>query len=50
MYAFVLEGDAQIAGEALKRRDAVGVSEAGSFSINADTDAEVLLMEVPMEF
>ena len=50
LYAFVLEGDAQIAGENLNRRDAVGVSDTNQVELKAETDTEVLLMEVPMEF
>ena len=50
VYAFVLEGDAQIAGEALNRRDAVGVTDTDKVTVTADSDTQVLLMEVPMEF
>lgn len=50
VYAFVLEGDAEIAGEALNRRDAVGVTDTNKVTVTADSDAKVLLMEVPMEF
>ena len=50
LYAFVLEGDAQIAGEALNRRDAVGVTDTDKVTVTADSDTQVLLMEVPMEF
>lgn len=50
VYAFVLEGDVQIAGEHLNRRDAVGVSDTNKVELKAETDTEVLLMEVPMEF
>jgi len=50
LYAFVLEGEANIAGEALNRRDAVGVTDAKQVGLYADSDTEILLMEVPMEF
>jgi redox-sensitive bicupin YhaK (pirin superfamily) len=48
VYAFLLEGDATVAAETLNRRDAVGITEADSFTVKADSDAKILLMEVPM--
>jgi redox-sensitive bicupin YhaK (pirin superfamily) len=48
VYVFLLEGNAFVDGEQLNRRDAIGVSDTASFSIAADTDAELLLIEVPM--
>ncbi|MET0393877.1 MAG: pirin family protein [Chitinophagaceae bacterium] len=48
VYAFVIDGDVTINGEKLERRDAISMAEAGKLDIKADSDAEVLLMEVPM--
>lgn len=48
VYAFVIEGDVTIHGQSLNKRDGFGVWEVEKFSIVADSDAEVLLMEVPM--
>lgn len=48
VYAFVIEGDVIINGEKLNRRDGLGITDADKLDINADSDAEVLLMEVPM--
>ncbi|HTH31554.1 MAG TPA: hypothetical protein VL946_09390, partial [Lacibacter sp.] len=48
VYAFVLEGDVSINGEVLNKRDGLGISETDAISITADTDARLLLMEVPM--
>jgi redox-sensitive bicupin YhaK (pirin superfamily) len=48
VYAFVIEGTVTINGNKLDRRDALGISGADNFTINADTDAELLLIEVPM--
>lgn len=50
VYAFVLSGEAVIAGEKVESRDAVGVTLTGSFEIEALSDVEILLMEVPMNF
>ena len=49
VYAFVIEGDVSIDNEALNRRDGLGISETDSFKIKANGNAELLLMEVPME-
>ena len=48
VYAFVIEGDVTINGVSLNRRDALGVTDTDKLSILADSDAELLLIEVPM--
>jgi quercetin 2,3-dioxygenase len=48
VYAFVLNGDITIDGQQLNARDGFGIWDADKISIKADSDAEVLLMEVPM--
>jgi quercetin 2,3-dioxygenase len=48
IYAFVLEGDVTINEIALNRRDGLGITEIDQLEISTDTDAEILLMEVPM--
>lgn len=48
VYAFVIEGDVTINGEKLNRRDGLGISDTDKFEITADSDAEILLMEVPV--
>ena len=37
-------------GHALHRRDGFGIWETDALAISADSTAELLLMEVPMEF
>ncbi len=49
IYAFVINGDATIDGQALNSRDGLGIQDANRISISADSDAEILLMEVPMK-
>lgn len=49
VYAFVLKGDVSINGQALSTRDGLGLWDVDTFSIEASSDAEFLLMEVPME-
>jgi quercetin 2,3-dioxygenase len=49
VYFFVIEGNVTVAGQALSRRDGLGVSETEEIEIIADSDARLLIMEVPME-
>ncbi|MEM6726817.1 MAG: pirin family protein [Bacteroidota bacterium] len=48
VYAFLIEGDATINGQALNRRDGFGMWDVDQIDIQADSDAKILLMEVPM--
>jgi redox-sensitive bicupin YhaK (pirin superfamily) len=48
VYAFIIEGEVTINGQKLTRRDGFGIWDAEKLSIAADSDAEVLLMDVPM--
>jgi len=48
VYAFVIDGSVTINGEKLDRRDAAGISETDKLEIKADSEAELLLMEIPM--
>lgn len=50
VYVFVLKGDVKVNNELLNTRDGLGIWDTSQFSITAETDAEFLLMEVPMEF
>jgi len=49
VYAFVLNGDVKINDQLLHSRDGYGVWDIEKFSIEAETDVEILLMEVPMK-
>ena len=49
VYAFVIKGDVELAGESLKQRDGMGVWDTEKLEIKAGSDAEILLMEVPMK-
>lgn len=48
VYAFVLEGEVSINGQSLEKRDGFGVWDTDKISIKADSNAKVLLMDVPM--
>ena len=49
VYAFILEGNVNIAGQELGPRDGFGVWDTESLNILARSDAKVLLMDVPMQ-
>jgi redox-sensitive bicupin YhaK (pirin superfamily) len=49
VYAFLLEGEVTINRQKLSKRDGLGIWETDKLTISAGTDAELLLMEVPME-
>jgi redox-sensitive bicupin YhaK (pirin superfamily) len=48
VYFFLLEGEAIINDIVLNRRDGLGITETETFTIKADSDAQLLAMEVPM--
>ena len=48
VFAFILSGTVTVNGQELKARDAVGISETRNIDLKALTDADILLMEVPM--
>lgn len=49
VYAFVLEGEVEIDGQALERRDGFGIWNTNSISVKSKGKSKVLLMEVPMQ-
>ncbi len=49
VYAFVIEGNASIAGQDLERRDGFGIWNIEDFKISASRGSRILLMEVPMQ-
>ncbi|HTJ50823.1 MAG TPA: pirin family protein [Cyclobacteriaceae bacterium] len=48
VYVFVLEGDVSIGNQQLNKRDGFGIWETDKISFKADSNAEVLLIDVPM--
>jgi len=50
VYLLVLEGQVEIGGQTLNKRDAIGLSDLDQVEIIAAKDAQVLLIEVPMQF
>lgn len=48
LYVFVLNGDVTVNGQALNSRDGFGIWNTDKVSIKTDSEAEFLLMEVPL--
>ncbi|GAC1535449.1 MAG: pirin family protein [Sediminibacterium sp.] len=48
VYAFVISGDPTINGQSLAQRDGLGIWDTNTLAIKADSDVELLLIEVPM--
>jgi redox-sensitive bicupin YhaK (pirin superfamily) len=49
VYAFILSGTVTINGQELETRDGFGIWNTNSLDIKATSDAEFLLMEIPMQ-
>ena len=49
VYAFIFNGDVTINDQPLKTRDGYGIWDIERLTITAETDAEFLLMDVPMK-
>lgn len=49
-YLFLLEGEAEVAGTLLSRRDGIGIWETDEIKIQTNTESQILVMEVPMQF
>lgn len=49
LYAFILNGEVTILDQKLTSRDGLGIRDIGKVSVQADTDSEILLMDVPMD-
>jgi redox-sensitive bicupin YhaK (pirin superfamily) len=48
LYVFMLEGRAEVSGDILGRRDAIGLWETDEVALEFAADSQVLLIEVPM--
>ena len=49
LYAFVIKGSMTISGNQLSERDAIGIVDGETVVLHADSDAEILLIDVPMK-
>ena len=50
LWAFVIAGEVRINGQALSTRDSLGLADTDTVNVEASADAEVLLIEVPLDF
>lgn len=50
VYAFLIEGEVEIFGETLSKRDALGVWEVDNLPVKVQANAKLLLIEIPMNF
>jgi redox-sensitive bicupin YhaK (pirin superfamily) len=50
VYAFILSGNVTIDGQELETRDGFGIWDINALAIETNTDAEFLLMEIPMHY
>lgn len=48
VYAFVIDGDITINNELLHARDAIGVKDVENISITANSNVELLLIDIPL--
>lgn len=48
VYIFVLEGEIEVNGQTLSKRDGLGIWDIENFNMKALSNCDVLLMEVPM--
>ncbi|MEM6516503.1 MAG: pirin family protein [Bacteroidota bacterium] len=49
-YIFNVDGSAKVADEHLEKRDAIGIYEVDNFKISAESDTELVIVEVPMDY
>ena len=49
VYVFVIDGTVSINGQPLSKRDALGIWDVEKLDIKAESDAEILVMDVPMD-
>jgi len=50
VYVFILNGEAAVNNQELKDRDGFGIWDTETITIKANTETELLLMEVPMNY
>lgn len=48
-YIMNIEGEIEVNGSTLEKRDAIGIWETSEIEIKANTNAKILIMEIPME-
>lgn len=49
IYIMVIDGEINVSGNKLEKRDAIGIWDVNEIEISASSDARILLMDLPME-
>jgi redox-sensitive bicupin YhaK (pirin superfamily) len=49
VYVFMISGSVEINGQVLSSRDGLGIADTDAFEVKVLADAEILLMDVPMQ-
>ncbi|MEP4884348.1 MAG: pirin family protein, partial [Maribacter dokdonensis] len=49
VYIFVIKGEVEIENQKLNSRDGLGIWDVNSLNITANSETEILLMEIPMQ-
>ena len=49
VYIFVVDGEIEVADTSLSKRDAIGIYDTNSIEISAIADAQLIVIEVPMQ-
>lgn len=49
VYAFILDGEVEIEGQKLEKRDGFGIWNTDRITVKSETDSRILLMELPMK-
>ncbi|MEK6555467.1 MAG: pirin family protein [Bdellovibrionota bacterium] len=48
LYVFLIDGEIEVAGEDMRKRDGIGLRDINEVTIKAKADSEILVIEVPM--
>ena len=49
IYLFVIEGEVHVPGATLKRRDAAGIENPGTLTLDLKAGSDILLFDLPMQ-
>jgi quercetin 2,3-dioxygenase len=49
VYLFLIEGEVELGGNIIGKRDAAGITETNSFKVKTNQQSKILLVEVPMK-
>jgi redox-sensitive bicupin YhaK (pirin superfamily) len=50
VYLFIIAGTVSVSQQKLNKRDGAAITQTGKFSVQANTPADLLLIEVPLTY